>query len=216
MGHILVTGFEPFGGERLNPAAEIAMSHDGAAIRPRGGLPSRAAVKVRACVLPVTWAGAVKTLIAEVGRTPGLGAVVMLGQAGGYPAFGLERVAINAANGRDNSGQELVEAPVLAGGPPAYFSTLPLQAILASLESEGLPAFISNSAGTYLCNFAFYALMHHLATAWPSPAPPAAGFIHVPYLPEQAIGKKPIPPSLARGEMERAVRVALEVVAGAR
>ncbi len=213
---ILVSGFEPFGEEKVNPAAETALALDGAALLPGVG--------VRTVIIPVTWSGALAPLAAaaaELAAGPRtLSAVVMLGQAGGYPAVGLERVAVNASNGKDNAGEERVEQPIVsvqAGGPAAYLSTLPLPAMLARIEAAGLPAFVSNSAGTYLCNFVFYSFLHHLATAWPPALPrPAAGFIHVPYLTEQAVGKKPLPPSMSRPDVELAIRLALEAVAGAR
>lgn len=223
---VIVSGFEPFGGEKVNPAAETAQALDGTEILPHVG--------VRAAILPVTWSGALGALIAAVEGRPGaIRAVVMLGQAGGYPAVGLERVAVNVANGKDNAGEERLEQPVVppevvspeADGqcaPVAYFSTLPLVAIQSRLEAEGLPAFISNTAGNYLCNCVFYGFMHYLAIAWSRSGPgrtagtnpPPAGFIHVPYLPEQAIGKKPLPPSMSRQDIERSIRLALEVAAG--
>jgi pyroglutamyl-peptidase len=223
---VLLTGFEPFGGETANPAAETANALHGRLLHP-GFL-------VQSAILPVTWDGAFKTLVRAAGAIAAsrpLGAVIMLGQAAGYPAIGLERVAVNTANGKDSSGSERENTPIVAlpdGGPPAYFSTLPLDIIQRKIEAAGLPAFISDSAGTYLCNYVFYAFMHYLATVWPeagaarrpSPAlvagkqpPPPAGFVHVPYLPEQAVGKKPIPPSMSRSDIERAILTALAVTA---
>lgn len=217
MQSILLTGFQPFGGEEVNPSAEIALALDGEEIDRHA--------KVKALVLPVDWQEAPGHLLRAIAEASGprpdgncccrprrLAAVVMLGQAGGYPALGLERVAINVANGKDVAGVERVEEPIAAGGPPAYFSTLPLQAIVRRVEGNGLPAFISGSAGTYLCNYIFYTLMHHLATGWPDPDDrPLAGFIHLPYLPSQAVGKKPVPPSMSRTDMELAVWTALSV-----
>jgi pyroglutamyl-peptidase len=228
---ILISGFEPFGGEVTNPAAETASALDGREFAP--------GVRARSVILPVTWDGAIRALVrTAAGRSipDRLAAVVMLGQAGGYAAIGLERVAVNVSNGKDNTGAERVEAPIVtgaAGGPAAYLATLPLESIQKRVEATGLPAFISNSAGTYLCNYLFYSFMHYLATAWtetgsPSELPsgttpsgagarpkPLAGFVHVPYLPEQAVGKKPIPPSMSRGDIERAVLAVLEATAEA-
>lgn len=197
----LVTGFEPFGGETVNPSGRLA----GAV----GGDEPAPCWRVRSLLLPVTWEGAAGPLLAAAETAD---AVLMLGQAGGYAAPGLERVAVNAANGKDNVGVELQEAPVVAGGADAYFSTLPLAAILGAVEGLGLPAFISNSAGTYLCNHVFYRLMHSLGGQRTIPA----GFLHLPYLPEQAVGKRPLPPSMAWEDQLRVVRVALQVVAAAR
>ena len=189
MGRILVSGFEPFGGERVNPSVMICEGLDGEEIlpaRPEGG--------------------------PEGGDR--LLAVVMLGQAGGSPGLAVERLAVNVATGLDNAGEQRAENAVVPGGPIAYPSTLPLGAIVAAVEACGLPAFISNTAGTYLCNYVFYGFLHHLATAW-GDEPPTAGFIHMPYLPEQAIGKKPIPPSLSEADIGRAVRAALRASAEA-
>jgi len=228
---ILISGFEPFGGEVTNPAAETASTLDGRELAP--------GVRARSVILPVTWDGAIGALVKIVaGRLipDRLAAVVMLGQAGGYAAIGLERVAVNVSNGRDNTGAERVEAPIVpeaGAGPAAYLATLPLESIQKRVEAAGLPAFISNSAGTYLCNYLFYGFMHYLATAWTETGPPGelpsgtapsgartrprplAGFVHLPYLPEQAVGKKPIPPSMSRGDIERAVLAVLEATAEA-
>ncbi len=234
---IIVTGFEPFGGEKINPAAEVASALDGVEIAPE--------VRIETVIVPVTWGAALDPLVLAAERVARNGsgvllAVVMLGQAGGYPATGLERVAVNVAHGKDNVGEERTEQPIVAaerGGPAAYLSTLPLEAIQGRIEAAGLPVFISNTAGTYLCNFLFYGFMHYLATAWPltaSTAPagglpiatvrtstgpvapvPVAGFVHLPYLPEQAIGKRPIPPSMSRADIGRSVRLALEAAAAA-
>jgi len=206
MDVILLTGFEPFGGEKVNPSGGLALSLDGAEIA-SGGVK----VRVRSILLPVTWEGAFDRLVEALGeQQPGPAAVVMLGQAAGYPGLGIERVAVNVCSGKDNDGVERAEQPAVPDGPPAYFSTLPLQAVVRRVESVGLPSSISNSAGTYLCNYVFYRLMHHLSG---EPAPPRAGFIHVPYLPEQAVGKRPVPPSMAAADIERGVKAALAAVA---
>jgi len=235
--YIVVSGFEPFGGEKVNPAAETALSLDGVALTAGQRVSEREpvgeglCVRIRSVIVPVSWNRALQTLLdalegAAARVAPSCLAVVMLGQAGGYAGIGLERVAVNLAEGRDADGVERSAQPIVPperGGAPAYFSTLPLRAIQSRIEEAGLPAFISNSAGTYLCNYLFYGLMHYLA-ATPGPgetagaaasatAGPMAGFIHVPFLPEQAVGKKPIPPSMAGSDIRRAVRLALETVA---
>ena len=161
MGRILVSGFEPFGGERVNPSVMICEGLDGEEIlpaRPEGGPEGgresgRESVRASSVILPVTWDEVVEKLVAAArGQAGGdrLLAVVMLGQAGGSPGLAVERLAVEAC---------------------------------------GLPA-----------------------TAWAG-EPPAAGFIHIPYLPEQAIGKKPIPPSLSETDIGRAVRAALRATA---
>jgi pyroglutamyl-peptidase len=227
VGIILVSGFEPFGGERVNPSARIAEGLNGEEIlaaRPELG---REGVRARSVILPVTWDGAAWRLVAETaelaraedaaGSRAGAGrrsllAVVMLGQAGGLTGLAVERLAVNVANGTDNAGVALVETPIVPGGPAAYPSTLPLGEIVSAVEAAGLPSLVSNTAGTYLCNYVFYRFMHHLATTWGA-RPPVAGFIHIPCLPEQAVGKKPIPPSMSEADIGRAVRAALRAIA---
>lgn len=214
---VLVAGFKPFGGEKVNPSALMAQSLEGWEVAP--------GLRVRSVVVPVTWDGARPAMIARIeelytSNPPrGVPVILMLGQAGGYPAIGVERVAVNICNGKDSAGVERTEEPVVPGGPASYFSTLPLQSIVERVHGLGLPAFISNSAGTYLCNSLFYGVSHYLATGWSaeqalSPRP-IAGFIHLPYLPEQAVGKTPVPPSMARADIETAVRAALEAAVGA-
>jgi len=199
----LLTGFKPFGGEKINPSGRLALSLDGRLVKTSRGRP----VRVRSVLLPVTWDGAFHPLAAVLKEPESRpAAVVMLGQAGGITAVAVERVAVNACSGTDTEGAERQDVEAVPGGPPAYFSTLPLRATVRRIESLGLPACISNSAGTYLCNYVFYRLMHHLEGR---PDPPPAGFIHVPFVPEQAVGKKPIPPSMAEADIERAVLAAL-------
>jgi pyroglutamyl-peptidase len=111
--------------------------------------------------------------------------VLCVGQAGGRPAISVERVAINVIDAQitDNDGAQPVDAPVVRSGPAAYFSTLPIKAMHADLQAAGIAAEISQTAGTFVCNQVFYALMHALAQM---PAPrPRGGFVHVPFVPEQ-------------------------------
>lgn len=198
MSIILVTGFEPFGGEAVNPSGELATALNG--FQPAAGWTTSS------LLLPVTWEGAAMALLAAAESAD---AVIMLGQAGGNPAPGIERVATNVANGKDNAGIERQEARIEPAGPDAYFSTLPLTALVTALERVGRPVFISNSAGTYLCNFVFFRLMHHLAGRRDIPA----GFIHLPYFPQQAVGKRPVPPSMAAEQQLGILHMILEVVA---
>lgn len=202
---VLLTGFEPFGGETINPSAMIAGGLDGWEVQP--------GVRVKAAVVPVTWEGAVPAAVAEIeGCGEELAAILMLGQAGGNTAIALERVAVNIRAGKDNAGVERAETDLINDGPPAYLSTLPLQKMLEAINGRGVPVVISNSAGTYLCNNLFYGVRHHLATTWRyAKPPPPAGFIHVPYLPQQAVGKSPVPPSMSSLDIETAVRAALEM-----
>lgn len=167
---VLVSGFEPFGGDDTNPSWETAR-----ALAERGReLVGGDVVAVR---LPVTFAGAWPALEAAV-REHEPTVVVALGLAGGTDAIRLERVAIDVVDARipDNAGAAPVDEPVVGGGPAAYWSGLPLKGALAALREQEIPAVVSNTAGTYVCNATFYHLMHHAQGA------PGlrAGFVHVP------------------------------------
>ncbi|MCX6950959.1 MAG: pyroglutamyl-peptidase I [Verrucomicrobia bacterium] len=195
MKTVLVTGFEPFGGERLNPSAEIAQRLHGVLI---------AGHRVEGAVLPCRFGAAIVELRKRIRKTrPVL--VVCVGQAGGRPEITPERVAINVDDARiaDNGGARPVDAPVVRGGPAAYFSTLPIKAIVAALRKKGVPASVSQTAGTFVCNHVFYGLMHALRRR----RAVRGGFIHVPFLPEQA-GKGQ--PSLPLATMVEAITLAVE------
>ncbi len=171
---VLVTGFEPFGGEPVNPSAEIARRLDGRAIEGH-----RVVGRVLSCV----FGRAREEMLAAVAETaPAL--VVALGQAGGRREVSLERVAINVDDARiaDNAGAQPIDRPIVAGGPVAYWSTLPIKAIVAALRAVGLPAAVSQTAGTFVCNHLFFGLMHALERRPMT----RGGFVHVPWLPEQA------------------------------
>jgi pyroglutamyl-peptidase len=134
--------------------------------------------------------------------------VLCIGQAGGRAEITPERVAINIDDGRiaDNAGRQPIDLPVVPGAPAAYFSTLPIKAMVRDLRAAGIPASVSNTAGTFVCNHIFYGLMHRIATH------PAAGlrggFIHIPYLPEQA-ARFPGAPSMSLATMVEALRIAV-------
>ena len=193
--HILVTGFEPFGGETINPSWEAARALDGERL-------GDAVFAARRLPCVVDDAGpALIDAIEEL--NPSL--VLCLGLAGGRTDVSIERVAINIVDARipDNAGRQPVDEPVVEGGPVAYFSTLPIKAQLRALHEDGIPASVSSTAGTYVCNAVFYALSHYIATERPVLR---GGFIHVPYLPAMAT-RHASAPSLALEAVVRAVRV---------
>ncbi|KZV15061.1 hypothetical protein F511_08119 [Dorcoceras hygrometricum] len=136
-----------------------------------------------------------------------------VGQAGGRERLSIERVAINLQDARipDNTGAQPIDLPVIAGAPAAYFSTLPVKAMLAALREHGLPAALSHTAGTYVCNHVAYAMLHLAATR----RGVRAGFMHIPYLPEQAARLRGAP-SMALGDMVRGLEIALRVAAAVR
>jgi len=195
---VLVTGFEPFGGESINPALEAIKKLEGW---------SQDDFQVVTRPIPVVFGSAIEALIAAIEAEKPT-AVLSVGQAGGRAQISLERVAININDARiaDNAGNRPEDEPVVPGGPVAYWSTLPIKAIVKTLQEAGIPAAVSNSAGTYVCNHLFYGLMHYLdQKGYKIPA----GFIHIPLLPEQA-AKKPGQPSMSLDLVVKALQLAIK------
>lgn len=194
---VLVTGFDPFGGAAVNASWLVA--------RTLADAPPEGA-RVHAVCLPCEFGTAAARLRAAIAaHDPAL--VLALGQAAGRCEFSVERVAINVDDARiaDNAGAQPVDVPVVGGGPAAYFSTLPIKAMVAALRTAGLPAAVSQTAGTYVCNHVFYALMHALAQR----PGVRGGFIHLPLLPEQAAQAHPPAPSLPLATLVDGVALAL-------
>lgn len=195
MKTILLTGFEPFGGETLNPSEEIARQLHGTVI---------AKHEVIGALLPCVFGEAIKELKRQIRATqPTL--VICVGQAGGRSDITPERVAINVDDARiaDNAEQQPVDRAIVRGGPVAYWSTLPVKAIVAALRAQQIPASVSQTAGTFVCNHVFYGLMHALSAT----KGVRGGFIHVPFLPEQARAGQP---SLPLETMVAAIGLAIE------
>jgi pyroglutamyl-peptidase len=194
---ILLTGFEPFGGASTNPSAEIARALDGTMA---GGH------RIAGAVLPCVFGGARREL-ARLLRRHRPAVVVCLGVAEGRAGITPERVAINLEDARipDNAGAQPRDRPVVRGGPAAYWSTLPVKAIVAALARHGIPAAVSHTAGTFVCNHVFYALLHAVRRRRVR-----AGFIHVP----AAVARpRSQVPGLPLATQIRAVALALEVAA---
>jgi pyroglutamyl-peptidase len=195
---ILLTGFEPFGGESVNPSWRVAQALHGETV---------AGASVQSLCLPCAFGDALQTLgTALARRRPAV--VLALGQAGGRSEFSVERIAINVDDARIpcNAGRQPIDEPVVPGAPAAYFSTLPIKAIVAALREAGLPAAVSHSAGTYVCNHVFYGLMHALRRR----RGVRAGFMHLPLLPEQAAQREwPTPASLPLATLVQGVRLSL-------
>ena len=196
---VLLTGFDAFGasaaaGPDVNPSWQAVSALDGETI---------AGHRVVAAQLPTVFGDSAAAMLDLVRRhRPAL--AIGVGQAGGRAAISLERIAINVDDARipDNRGQQPIDRPVVAGGPDACFSTLPIKAMLLALQQAGLPAEVSQTAGTFVCNHVFYALMHALATEFSGQAI-RGGFVHVPFLPEQG------EPSMRPDEVMRGLRVAV-------
>jgi len=195
----LVTGFEPFGGETVNASLEAVRR-----LPPRIGM-----LAVATAELPTSFTRATAALEAAIARArPDI--VLCVGQAGDRAALCVERIAVNVQDAEitDNDGAKPIDASVVAGGPAAYLATLPVRAAVAALRAEKLPAQLSMSAGTFVCNHVFYGLMH-LAAARGHPF--RAGLLHVPRLPQQAPDGKT--PHMALDDIVRGILVVLEVSA---
>ena len=195
MPTVLITGIEPFDGETLNPSWEAVRRLDGTQV---------AGATLVARQLPCVIGKVVGVLRQAIAETrPDV--VICLGQAGGRSDISVERVAINVVDARipDNEGRQPIDEPVVEGGPAAYFSTLPIKAIVRDLRAAGVPASVSSTAGTYNCNTIFYGLAHYIATEQPALR---GGFVHVPYLPEMA-ARHPGQPGLALDTLIEGVKV---------
>lgn len=214
---ILLTGFEPFEGASINPSWEAVRALDGWRFEADANVGPRSAV-VHARQLPCAFGGALTALDALMAEVrPAL--VIAVGQAGGRSAFTPERVAINLDDGRicDNLGCQPIDQPVVPGAPAAYFATLPIKAIVQAVRAAGLPAEVSNTAGTFVCNHLFFGLMHRLHRLHQRAhdgITARGGFIHIPYLPEQAARLPGPPPAMALADMVAALRIAVRVAAG--
>lgn len=196
---ILVTGFEPFGGENRNPALEVIRR-----------LPSSlAGAEIKCLQVPVTFHQSA-TVVAETMADYQPDVVLCIGQAGGRFGLTPERVAINQddASIPDNDGQQPIDVTIQADGPAAYFSTLPIKAMVAAIRAAGLPASVSNSAGTYVCNHLMYQVLYLADKFYPDTR---AGFLHIPFLPEQVVDK-PNTASMALEDICRGVEIALETI----
>ena len=195
---ILVTGFEPFGGEDINPSWEAVQQLQA----PEG----TELVRLR---LPVVFREAGEQLVAALAREqPDL--VLCIGQAAGREAITPERLGVNLMDASipDNAGFQPREEPVIPGAPAAYFARLPVAALAEAIRAAGVPARVSNSAGLFVCNALLCRLLHEIETHYPQMR---GGFVHVPCLPEQAqrLGKGTVLPSLALPEIVLGLQAAL-------
>ena len=197
---VLVTGFEPFGGEKINPSWEAVESLP-------DELSGSKLIKVQ---LPVSFKrvrGILPGFIVK--ERPDF--VLLTGQAGGRPNVTVERVAINVMDSEtpDNDGFKPEDEPVFEGAPDAYFSTIPIKEVVKALRKAGIPSGVSNTAGTYVCNTAMFTALHTVAV---SGMETKAGFIHVPFSHNQALEKPR--PSMAQETINRAILVALKTLLG--
>lgn len=197
---ILVTGFEPFGGEKINPALEAVMQ-----------LPDfYYGIDIVKATLPVVFYKSIH-MLQELIEQNSPDVVICVGQAGGRANISIERVAINVDDARipDNEGQLPIDIAVREEGPVAYLSSLPIKAIVHEIQKRGIPASVSNTAGTYVCNHIFYGLMDLIAQKYPHLK---GGFIHVPYVPSQ-VSQTPNTPSMSLVDIISALEIAIKTSA---
>ena len=196
---ILVTGFDPFGGEKVNPALEAVKL-----------LPKEIhGAEVYWAEIPTVFYQSAEVLEAEIVRyQPDV--VLCIGQAGGRASLTPERVAINQDDARipDNQGNQPIDEPIRMDGAAAYFSTLPIKAMVKSLKSEGLPATVSNTAGTFVCNHLMYQALYLADKKFPHMR---AGFMHIPYMTEQVLNK-PNTASMCLTDIVRGIEAAIRAI----
>ena len=192
---IIVTGFDPFGGETINPSIECVKA-----------LPEIEGVELIRLELPTVFKESAKRLN-EVINDVKPDAVLSVGQAGGRPGSTMERIAINVDDARipDNISQQPIDEAIQLDGEDAYFTTLPIKRIVKAIREAGISAEVSNSAGTFVCNHIMY---QALFAATKADKPFKAGFMHIPFIPEQTTDK----PSLPLEESTKAVQIAIETI----
>lgn len=194
---ILITGFDPFGGESINPALEAVKL-----------LPNEiAGAKIIKVEIPTVFEKSLEKLeeyIAEY--TPDI--TICVGQAGGRFTVNPERIAINMDDARikDNEGNQPIDIKIKEDGAPAYFSNLPIKAMVKNMSDNGIPAAVSNTAGTFVCNHIMYGLLYLIDKKYPNMK---GGFIHVPYIPNQVI-TKPNMPSMSILDISKALELSIE------
>lgn len=196
---LLLTAFDPFGGETVNPAQEAVKM-----VSSRVGN-----VEIIKCVVPTVFGKSIETVAAAI-EDCRPDAVLCIGQAGGRADLTPERIAINLddASIADNEGNRPVDTPIFPDGKPAYFSTLPVKAMVAAIRAAGIPANLSNTAGTFVCNHLMYGVLYTLEKYYPGVR---GGFLHVPYIPSQVTGGRGIP-SMSVADIVRGLEAAIAAI----
>ena len=196
---LLITGFEPFGGETINPAYEAVKTLEDKIMN----------TEIIKREIPTVFNKSIEVLENLIeNEKPDI--VICIGQAGGRYDISLERVAINIDDARikDNEGNQPVDIKIFEDGENAYFTSLPIKRMVKKIREAGIPASISNTAGTFVCNHIMYGLLYLIDKKYPNIR---GGFIHVPYLPEQVISKRNMP-SMSIENIRKGLRLAVEVV----
>lgn len=197
---ILLTAFDPFGGDSVNPAQEAVK-------KVKDTVAGAEIIKLE---VPTVFGKSIEKAAAAM-ESIRPDAVLCIGQAGGRFALCPERVAINVDDARipDNEGKQPIDVPIFEDGMPAYFSTLPIKAMVQSIKEAGLPASVSNTAGTFVCNHLMYGVLYHINHKYPNMR---GGFMHVPYIPEQAVNL-PDKPYMALDDIVRGIEAAIAAIA---
>ncbi len=196
---ILVTGFDPFGGEKVNPAIESVKL-----------LPDTiAGAEIIKLEIPTVVYKSLDRIDAKIAECdPDV--IVSVGQAGGRPDITVERVGINVNDCRipDNEGNQPIDEPVYADGPAAYFSALPIKAMVKHINDAGIPASVSDTAGTFICNHVLYGVRYLCEHKYPGKK---SGFIHIPFMTSQAVGKRGVP-SMSLSDIVKGLTAAIEAI----
>lgn len=196
---ILVTGFDPFGEQSVNPALEAIQQ-----------LPNKIGnTEIITMEMPTVFGKSGKLLAAAIEEHQPQ-AVLLIGQAGGRASLSLERVAINIDDARiaDNENNQPIDETINQNGPAAYFATLPIKRIVQNLLGQNIPAQVSNSAGTFVCNHLMYHLLDYIAQ---NQVNIIGGFMHIPYLPSQVV-KSPTLPSMSLEQILKGIIITLETI----
>lgn len=196
---VLITGFDPFGGESINPALEavkmIPENIEGAEV-----------IKLE---IPTVFRKSLEKIEEKINElNPDV--VISIGQAGGRFGITPERVAINMDDARikDNEGNQPIDIPIYEDGESAYFSNLPIKAMVKEMLDNGIPASVSNTAGTFVCNHVMYGVLHLVNKKYKNIR---AGFIHVPYIPAQVVSK-PNTPSMSINDIAKGLELSIKAI----
>lgn len=197
---VLLTGFDPFGGDKVNPATEAVK-------RVSGNVNGVEVVKIE---VPTVFHKSID-VVAKAIEEEKPDAVLCIGQAGGRAELTPERVAINLDDARiaDNEGNQPIDVKIFEDGEPAYFATLPIKAMVAAIRNAGIPSSVSNTAGTFVCNHLMYGVLYTLAKKYPGVR---GGFMHVPFIPEQVITRANTP-SMALSDIVKGIEAAITAIA---
>ena len=199
MKKILVTGFDPFGGEKINPALEVIKL-----------LPKKIGEnEIKILEIPTVYKKSIEKIDKEI-ESYNPDYILSIGQAGGRTDISIERVAINIDDFRikDNEGNQPIDEKIAEDGPDAYLVTIPIKAMVQKMIENKIPASVSNTAGTFVCNHVCYGMAHLASTKYPNMR---TGFIHIPFLPEQVVDKRNMP-SMPLEMIAKGLEYAIEAI----